>query len=200
MVWWLDRRGSGQVLEDANAEGLSRLRHYLPLLNPQPRQPLHNLHRLQTHANDLPYQLNNILRLIWPVRVVDDAAAFVCLDPILVDDPLQGGAVAEAVGEGLGGDPVQCEEFVVTDLRFVFGQAHLLHAPIERVIRGFDGGKGPSSLSFLAWSVALDLRTCAEKLHVPRPHLHRGARVAIPVGPRTRFSHLTDNQNALPLR
>ena len=23
MAWWLDRRGSGQVLEDANAEGLN---------------------------------------------------------------------------------------------------------------------------------------------------------------------------------
>ena len=78
------RRGSGQVLEDANAEGLSRLRHYLPLLNPQPRQPLHNLHCLQTHADDLPKQIDDIERLVGPVRVVDDAAAFVCLDAVAV--------------------------------------------------------------------------------------------------------------------
>ena len=32
------------------------------------------------------------------------------------------------------------------------------------------------------------LRTWSEKLHIPRPHLQRSARVPLPVGPRTRFS------------
>ena len=46
-----------------------------------------------------------MLRVVGAVGVVDDAAAFVGSDAVLVDDPFEGGAVAEAVVEGCGGMP-----------------------------------------------------------------------------------------------
>jgi len=46
-----------------------------------------------------------VLRVVGAVGVVDDAAAFVGSDAVLVDDPFEGGAVAEAVVEGCGGMP-----------------------------------------------------------------------------------------------
>ena len=41
------------------------------------------------------------------VGVVDDGAGGGGLDAVLVDDPFEGGAVVEAVGEGGGGDAVE---------------------------------------------------------------------------------------------
>ena len=74
--------------------------------------------------------------MTWPTRrrtycgsssrlgVVDDAGALVGGDLVLVDDPFDGGAVAEAVVVGGGGDAAQGEEVVVADFGFVFGELH----------------------------------------------------------------------------
>jgi len=78
--------------------------------------------------------------MTWPTRrrmycgsssrlgVVDDAGALVGRDLVLVDDPFEGGAVAEAVVIRGGGDAAQGEEVVVAEFGFVFGVLHALDA------------------------------------------------------------------------
>lgn len=61
---------------------------FLFFRHPQLRQSLHNLHRLQTHTDHLPDQPHNILRIIRPVRIVHNPAAFVRRHPVLVNNPL----------------------------------------------------------------------------------------------------------------
>ena len=73
---------------------------FLP--NPQPRQPRRDLDRLQADADHLADEAQDVLRVVGAVGVVDDAAAFVGFDAVLVDHPFEDGAVAEAVGEGGG--------------------------------------------------------------------------------------------------
>ena len=75
----------------------------------QPRQALDDDHCIQAHRDHLAKQAHDVLRVVGAVRVVDDAAAFVGFDAVLVDDPFEGGAVAEAVGEGGGGDAIEGE-------------------------------------------------------------------------------------------
>ena len=120
---------------DRSAKFLS-LWTFLP--NPQPRQPRHNRHSLHAHADHLANQPHNILRILGAVRIVDNAAALVGFNAVLVEHPVQRRAVAEAVGERFGGDAVQRQETVVAQLRFVFGEAHFLDAPVERHLRRFD--------------------------------------------------------------
>ena len=69
------------------------------------RQPRYNLYRLQTHADHLAEQAHDVLRVVGAVGVVDDAAAFVGFDAVLIDDPFEGGAVAQA-GVEVGGEAV----------------------------------------------------------------------------------------------
>ena len=64
------------------------------------------------------------------VRVVEDAAPSVGLDAILIYDPLQRRTRAEPIVVDLWRDAVECEEVVVLQLRLVFGEFHLLDAPI----------------------------------------------------------------------
>ena len=52
------------------------------------------------------------MRVVGAVGVVDDAAALVDFDAVLVDDPFEGGAVAEAVVEGGRGNAAEREEVV----------------------------------------------------------------------------------------
>ena len=119
-------------------------------INPQPRQARHDFHRLHAHADHLANQPHNILRILGAVRIVDNPAALVRLDAVLVDHPLQRRAVAEAVGERFGGDAVQRQEAVVAQLRLVFGEAHLLDAPVERHLRRFDLSERVLRLLFIA--------------------------------------------------
>ena len=71
------------------------------------------------------------------------------LTAVLVDDPFEGGAVAEAVVEGCDGDAVQSEEAVVGDLRLVFGEAHFFDAPVEGGVGGFELREGVFGLVFV---------------------------------------------------
>ena len=76
--------------------------------------------------------------VVGAVGVVDDAGAGVDGHAVLVDDPFEGGAVAEAVVEGGGGDAVEGEEVVVAKLGFVFGvQPHLFYAEGDHGLRVF---------------------------------------------------------------
>jgi hypothetical protein len=56
------------------------------------------------------------------VGVVDDAGAGVGRNAVLVDDPFEGGAVAEAVVAGGCGDAAEEQEVVVAEFGFVFGE------------------------------------------------------------------------------
>ncbi len=66
--------------------------------------------------------------VVLAVGVVDDAGAVVGGDAVLVDDPFEGGAVAEALVEGGPGDAAQELGVNVAELDLVFGELHLLHA------------------------------------------------------------------------
>lgn len=108
------------------------------LPNPQRRRVPYSLNRLKTYVNCLPDQSHDVFGIIGAVRVVDNDAAYVRLHPVPVAYPRQRWAVAQAVGEGFGRDAVQGQESVVAQLRSVFGEAHLLHSPVERHFRRFD--------------------------------------------------------------
>lgn len=57
--------------------GLQSTHSMRGLLGLQRRQPINNLHRFQTRRNHLPNQLNNILRILCTVRVVNNTAPFI---------------------------------------------------------------------------------------------------------------------------
>ena len=57
--------------------------------------------------------MEDVLRVVLAVGVVGDAGAGVVGDAVLVDDPLEGGAVAEAVVIDVEGDAAEGEEVVV---------------------------------------------------------------------------------------
>jgi len=71
------------------------------------------------------------LRVFGAIGVAGDAAAFVGGDLILVDDPFEGGAVAEAVVLGFFRDAAEGKELVVDECRFVFAQLHFGDAVVE---------------------------------------------------------------------
>ena len=62
--------------------------------------------------------------LVMPLRGVG-------ADLVLVDDPFEGGAVAEVVVEDFGRDAFQGEEVVVDEGGLVRGEFHLVHPPVE---------------------------------------------------------------------
>lgn len=64
-------------------------------------------------GNDLADEAEDVLGVVFAVGVVDDARAGVRGDAVLVDDPFEGGAVAEFVVEGGGGDAAEFQEVVV---------------------------------------------------------------------------------------
>jgi hypothetical protein len=65
---------------------------------------LYDFHRFHTDADDLADEADDVFLIIRVVWVAGNAAAFVGGDLILVDDPIEGAAVAEAVVEDLGRD------------------------------------------------------------------------------------------------
>ncbi len=73
----------------------------------QIRQSLHNRHCLQTDRDDLSDNFDNILWILLTVRVVEDAAAFVCLDAILVDYPFQRCPIPKRIVKRLRGYPIE---------------------------------------------------------------------------------------------
>jgi hypothetical protein len=55
---------------------------------------------LEGEGDDLADEAEDVLFIIGAVGVGGDVGALVGGDLVLVDDPFEGGAVAEAVGEG----------------------------------------------------------------------------------------------------
>ena len=62
---------------------------------------------------------------------------------ILVDDPFEGGAVAEAVVEGFGRDVGEGQGVVGAERFLVFGELHLFDAIGERHVGRFDPFERP---------------------------------------------------------
>jgi hypothetical protein len=65
------------------------------------------------------------LWIVQPVGIVDDGAALVGADAVAVDDPVQGGPVAQPVVAGLRRDARQGEKVVDDELGFVAGETAL---------------------------------------------------------------------------
>mgnify|MGYP002388012714 CR=1 FL=1 len=61
---------------------------------------LDNIDRLEADREHFFDQAQDVLRVVGVVRIVDDLGARVGRDPVLVDHPIQGRAVAQAVLEG----------------------------------------------------------------------------------------------------
>ncbi len=87
------------------------------------RQGGDDLDRLHTDTDDLADEADDVLGF---VGVRADAGALISLHAVLIDDPLDGAAVAEAVLEDLRGDARQGERVVDLDRVFVLAQARLL--------------------------------------------------------------------------
>jgi hypothetical protein len=71
-------------------------------------------------GNDLADEAEDVAFVIFAVGVVGDAGAGVGGDAVLVDDPVEGRAVAEAVVEGGGWDAAEGEGFVAAEGGLVF--------------------------------------------------------------------------------
>jgi len=92
--------------------------------------------RIDADAGDLANQAHDVFRVALAVGIGADAGAFVFGDLVLVDDPFEGGAVAEAVVEGFGRDVGEGEGVVDAERFFVFGELHLFDAAVEGSGRG----------------------------------------------------------------
>ena len=97
-----------------------------------PRQTTHYLHRFQADAHDLADEADDVFFVVGAVGVGVDAAAFVGLDAVLVNDPLQGAAVAEAIGEYVGGNTGQGERVVDYKSGLVLAELHAVYAVRQR--------------------------------------------------------------------
>ena len=100
--------------------------------------PFHNLYRLQTDCNHLPNQPDNVSLIVCAVRVILNATSFVLLNAILVNHPFQSRPIPKLIVKHRRGNPIKRQGVVVDQLRFAFGQLHLLHTPIDWCVRLFD--------------------------------------------------------------
>lgn len=102
------------------------------------RQTSDDLLGFEGDRDDLADEAEYVLRVVVAVWVVDDAGALIGGDPVLIDHPFEGGAVAEAVVEGFGWDAAQGEEVVVAELGLVFRELHALDPVGDFGCRMFD--------------------------------------------------------------
>jgi len=63
-----------------------------------------DLHGLEAEVDDLGDEADDVLGVVGAIGVACYAGAFVGGDLVLIDNPVEGGTVAETIGEGLGGD------------------------------------------------------------------------------------------------
>ena len=89
-------------------------------------QAADDVDRFDADADDLADEADDVFFIIRVVGVAGDSAAFVGADLVLVDDPIEGAAVAEAVVEDFGRDFRERERFVDLELGLVFGEPHFL--------------------------------------------------------------------------
>jgi hypothetical protein len=71
------------------------------------KEQLHKLDGLKTHCNYLSNQPHNVLRIIIAIGVVGTAAALVGADLILIDDPIERGAIAQPILKHFGWNSTQ---------------------------------------------------------------------------------------------
>ena len=112
-----------------------------------------DLHGLDADADDLADEADDALFVLRVVGVAGNGDAFIGFNLVLVDYPVEGTAVAEAVVERLGRDAGEGERIIDAELRFVFGEAHLFDAVRERDACGFDPLQRPG-LKLLAMPIA----------------------------------------------
>jgi hypothetical protein len=86
----------------------------------------------------LPDETDDVLRIVIAIWIACNAGAVVGADLVLVDDPVEGGAVAEAIVEDFIGDAGEGEGVVDFDFGFVFGESHFFDAVGEGEAGGFD--------------------------------------------------------------
>ena len=109
-----------------------------------------DLHRFDADADDLADEADDVFFIVGVVGVAGDAAAFIGADLVLVDDPIEGASVAEAVVEDFGRDFRERERFVDLELGLVFGEPHFLDVVGERHALGFDPLERPGFELFVA--------------------------------------------------
>lgn len=102
---------------------------------------------LQADADD---EADDVLLIVFSVGVGNDAAPFVGGDLVLVDDPLQGGTVAEAVFESFRRDAGEGQRGIHGEAELVLGEAHLVFHPVrERNAGRFDEIEVPGLQLFI---------------------------------------------------
>ena len=83
-------------------------------------------------SDDLTDEAEDVLGIVGAVGVVGDAGATVGRDLVLVNDPFEGGAVAEAVFIAFERNALEGESVVVKEDGFVFvREAHFGDAVVE---------------------------------------------------------------------
>ena len=113
-------------------------------IDPHRGQGLYDLHGFEADVDDLTDEAEDVFGIAGAVGIVGDAAALVGGDRTLVDDPLQGRAVAQAIFVGLPGKG-----------QFTTTTSHLFDKPRADSIA--KGGRQDGALIF-SWS----RRTAAE--------------------------------------
>src|SRR5262245_27719553 len=82
-------------------------------------QRLHQLYRLHAHRYHPTHQPHDVLLVVGTVGIAGDTAALVGAGLVLVDDPLQRRAVAQAVLEALRWDAHESQRLVDLELGLV---------------------------------------------------------------------------------
>ena len=90
------------------------------------RQRVNDGHGFYADADDLAYQPHDVFGIVFAIGVGGDAATFAGGDLVLVDDPVEGGAVAEAIMKSFGWDASECERGVHCEAEFVLGETHFV--------------------------------------------------------------------------
>ena len=90
-----------------------------------------DFHGFQADGNNLSDEAHDVFSVVGAVGIVNDAAALVGRDLVLVDDPFQRRAVAEAIVVRLCWNALQRQEFVVDERGLVLAEAHLFDAPVQ---------------------------------------------------------------------
>jgi hypothetical protein len=90
----------------------------------QRRKRANDSYGFKSDGDDLSDEAEDVLWIVGAIRIVGDAATLVGRDLILIDDPFERGAVAEAVVEGFFRDVGKGKEVVVDQSCFVFAQTH----------------------------------------------------------------------------
>src|ERR1051325_10025562 len=86
--------------------------------------------RLNANLNNLFNQPDDIFFVVVVVGVFDHLALIVPRYLMLVNNPMQRGTVSDFVLIRLWGNARERQEIVISDLRFVSGECHLLDLPI----------------------------------------------------------------------